>query len=69
MKVVNVSNFLFKFYIFFEYMKILVYVKYNYLYVLYVLIFRMCVVVYILLIYLYSINMLNMCIMYMCMRV
>lgn len=48
-------------------MKILVYVKYNYL--LYVLIFRMCVVVYILLIYLYSINMLNTCIMYMCMGV
>lgn len=48
MKVVNVSNFLPKFYTFSEYMKTLAYVKHNYL--LHALIFRMCVVVYILLI-------------------
>lgn len=54
MKVVNVSNFLPKFYTFSEYMKTLAYVKHNYL--LHALIFRMCVVVYILLIHLHSTN-------------
>lgn len=67
MKVVNVSNFLPKFYTFSEYMKTLAYVKHNYL--LHALIFRMCVIVYILLIHLHSTNMSNMCTMYMCMGV